>query len=122
LAGILSAKNGAIVGFIIVFGLFWLLAKALSQFASQKATDFGLGSADKILGFTFSSLKIFFILSVIFYTLSTIEVISKKLKDRIGDSFMYGILVDTGSGLMKIDINAIKQKVESNITKEMDNK
>jgi membrane protein required for colicin V production len=75
----------------------------------------GLGIFDRILGFIFGAGKIFFIVSIIVYAMTRIEVIKTKLDEKLNNSFMYPVFEQVGSAIIKLDSVGITNKIEQNI-------
>lgn len=103
-----------LAGFVIVLALFWgamvftgLTFKNLSRVS-------GLGIFDKLLGFFFSAGKFFFVISVIAYSFHNIKAIGVKLDNSMSGSFLFPLLVDTGSFVMKLE--PPKELLDSNQT------
>ena len=76
----------------------------------------GLGIFDKILGFVFAGGKVFFIISIIMYASSNIDVIRKKIEPKMEKSALYPLYIYTGSAIMKLEANKVISKIDANAT------
>jgi membrane protein required for colicin V production len=63
----------------------------------------GLGILDKILGFLFAASKFFLIAAVIAYAAYNIKAMRTNMDSVMKNSFMFPVLVKTGSFIMKLD-------------------
>jgi len=114
-----------LIGFIVVFVAFWFISSILGAFISSLINSSGSGIVDKILGFIVGSAKIFFIISIMVYILSSIEILKSKTNSLFKGSFMYPIFLKYGNDIVKLDKNKkiqekVKKKlevIENNITK-----
>ncbi len=114
-----------LLGFIVVFIAFWFISSIIGSFFSSLVNSNGSGIVDKILGFLVGSAKIFFIISIMVYILSSINVLKEKTNSFFKGSFMYPIFLKYGNEIVKLDKNKkietkVKQKIEileNNITK-----
>lgn len=98
-----STKVIGTIGFVAVLVASWLGAMAVGQSASIIASVAGLGIFDRILGVAFSGAKIFMIFSIVAYALSSITLLQSTLQKKTESSFVYPLLVSTGSVIIKID-------------------
>ena len=104
-----------LIGFIAVFIAFWVIASVLGSFLSSLVNSTS-GIIDKILGFVVGAGKIFFIISVMVYILSSINIIKDKTDSMFKNSFMYPIYLKYGHMIVKLDKNKeIQKKVEQKI-------
>lgn len=106
-----------LIGFIVVFILFWLIASLLGSLFSNIANMNGAGIIDKILGFIVGGAKIFFIISIMIYILSSINLIKDRTTSLFKDSVIYPIYLEYGEKIVKLDKdqkiqNKIKEKIE----------
>ena len=102
--------------FGIAFAGFWTLCYFAGITVSKIVGLSGLGIFDKILGFIFAGGKIFFIISVIIYASSNIDVVRKKLEPKMQNSSMYPLYIYTGSAIMKLEANKVISKIDANAT------
>lgn len=107
LFGIASNKGSILLGFITSVALFYFISIFAGSFIESIVMKMGLGFADKGLGFVFGAGKIFLIFSIIFYALSNVAFINKKLEEKTTGSLMFPILVKTGSVLITIDFDKL---------------
>ncbi|MCI0500444.1 MAG: CvpA family protein [Epsilonproteobacteria bacterium] len=110
-----SQNTMLLVGFVISLIFIWSIAYFLGIFLSTIFTITGLGIFDKILGFTFSAGKIFLLFSIIFFALSNVEIISKKMENIRTHSFMYPLLVNSGGYIIKLNKEGIKTTVSNKL-------
>ncbi len=128
----MNSTTSTIVGFIVVFGLFWMLTIVCGGFIKKALEALGLQSFDKVLGFIVSGGKIFLILSVIAFALSSITLLKSKIQSMTTGSFLYGPMVKTGSFLINLtpeDFNAsglrdgakviLKNEINNTVQKEL---
>lgn len=113
-------SSSSLLVFVVAFAGFWALCYFAGIAVAKVAGLSGLGILDKILGFVFAGGKIFFIISVIVYAASNIEVLKSKIEPKMANSTMYPIYVYGGSAIMKLDTNNILNKVDANATKAVD--
>lgn len=113
-------SSSSLLVFIGVFAAFWVLCHFAAIAVAKAASLTGLGVLDKILGFAFGAGKVFFIISVIMFSISNIDVIRTKLEPKLKDSKMYNIYVYSGKAIMKVDANSILNKVDANASKAVD--
>jgi len=110
-----------LIGFIVSVLCFWLLTYALGMLISKIFSLSGLGIFDRIFGIIFGAGKIFLIFAIIFYSLSKIEAIKDKIEQKVGNSFMYPLLVEVGSIIIQIDTTTIVKKIENGIDNTKNN-
>lgn len=96
--GLIGTSSGAkLLGFCVVFLAVWILSILLAMLFRFLFRNKQMDLADKILGSILSFTKTFLIFSIIFYSLSEIEFVSKKMGPAFEDSATYSLLVKTGS-------------------------
>jgi membrane protein required for colicin V production len=108
-----SAVN--LVGFIVVFIGFWILAIFLGFIIGKILKLSALGFVDRILGFLFAGLKFFLLVSIIVALLYQVAFIREKMKSFTKNSFIYPILVKTGEKIINItpqDLEKLKKNVK----------
>ena len=118
ISGVAPIENEAtksLIGFVLGFVAIWFVAYALGMIVAKISSMSGLGVVDRIFGFIFGALKIFFIFAIIIYAISKIETIKNKLDEKLADSMMYPILQEVGNTIIQLDTNGITQKIEENI-------
>lgn len=106
--------------FIVAFAGFWALCYFAGIAVAKVAGISGLGALDKVLGFVFAGGKIFFIISVIVYAISNIQILKSKLEPKMKGSAMYPLYVYSGEAIMKLDTNNVLNKIDANATKVVD--
>lgn len=91
-------------GFIITLALIWILllliAEIIVRFIFVKSVR--LGISDKILGVIIAGIKIFLVLSVIFFTFSKINFLS-NVTAKLKNSTLYPIMINIGDFIVKTD-------------------
>lgn len=108
----------SLIGFVAVLVGVWLLSIILASIVKKMVSMSGLGFIDRFLGFIVGSAKIFFIISIIIYAISSIEIAKKNLSKYLDNSIMYPIMVDFGSFIIKLDTDKLTQGISSKITPE----
>ena len=124
LSPILLLENSSsikLIGFIVSIIGFWILMYILGLIFSKISSFSGLGIFDRLFGFIFSSSKIFFIVSIILYSLSNIDFVQNKLEKSLSSSILYPKLVDIGSYIIKIDFEGFIKKSSDTINNTVDN-
>ncbi|WP_456450700.1 CvpA family protein [Hydrogenimonas sp.] len=91
------------VGFLVLLALTWVGFIVLGVVLSKTLTLTELGAADRALGFVFASLKVFIILAVIVYALSSIEFVRKNAERFVEGSHFYPWFMKTGEAIVHID-------------------
>jgi membrane protein required for colicin V production len=117
---ILKFENDAAVsftGFLVTLALFWLFMIIVGAIFKRLSSLSGLGIFDKILGFVFSAGKFFLIASVIVYAAYNIKAMRPNLDSIMKNSFMFPVLVETGSVIMKLDTIEISSDINDTINK-----
>lgn len=98
-----SSAAVSFTGFLLTLALFWLLMIFVGYAFKQLSSLSGLGPVDKILGFVFGASKFFLIAAVIAHAAYNINVIRTTIDSSMKNSFLFPVLVKTGSFIMKID-------------------
>jgi membrane protein required for colicin V production len=117
---ILKFENDAAVsftGFLVTLALFWLFMIIVGAIFKRLSSLSGLGIFDKIFGFVFSAGKFFLIASVIVYAAYNIKAMRPNLDSIMKNSFMFPVLVETGSVIMKLDPIEISSDINDTINK-----
>ena len=104
-----------LVGFFISLIAIWAVAYALGMIVSKMFSLSGLGIFDRVLGFIFGAGKVFLLFSIIAYSIVQIETFKEKLDEKLHDSFMLPILVETGNVLIKLDSQELQNKVSNTV-------
>ncbi|MDB2562221.1 CvpA family protein [Sulfurimonas sp.] len=106
-------------GFLTTLALFWLLMIGVGQIFKKLTSLSGLGGFDQILGFVFGASKFFFIAAVIAHASYNIKAVKSLIDDSsLSSSYLFPILAETGSFIMKLDPVEIKENIEKT-TKEV---
>ncbi|MFA5234387.1 MAG: CvpA family protein [Sulfurimonas sp.] len=117
---ILKFENDAAIsftGFLVTLALFWLFMIMVGAIFKRLSSLSGLGIFDKILGFIFSAGKFFLIAAVIVYAAYNIKAMKPNLDSIMKNSFMFPVLVETGSVIMKLDPIEISSDINDTINK-----
>lgn len=92
-------------GFIIVLAFVWILfliiAEIIVRFIFIRSIK--LGISDKILGVIVAAIKIFLVLSSIFFTFSKINFLSNATSKLRDSSTLYPIMINIGDFIVKTD-------------------
>ncbi len=91
------------VGFVATLIIFWAGMIILGMFFTKLSKVSGLGPVDKVLGFIVGSGKFFLIAAVIAYAVYNVQAIRVNLEPVMKKSFLFPVLVETGSVIMHID-------------------
>ena len=115
----------SLIGFLIVLVSVWLIAIFLGALFSSLVKSEKMGVVDRTFGFIVGVLKVFFIVSIIVYIISTIDILKSNLEKYSKNSILYPYLIKTGSYILKLKApeseESIEQKEavgEENIAKE----
>ncbi len=114
----------SLVGFLIVLIAFWIAAILLGALFSSLIKE-SISVLDRIFGFLVGILKVFFIVSIIIYIISTIDILKTNLEKYVSKSFLYPYLIKTGSYILKNkeiksseeNISNVKNIKEENLSK-----
>ena len=104
-----------LIGFVAILGVLWILALVLAEILVRFAKFIKLGVADKICGVGVAGIKIFLILSIIFFTFSKINFLSSwtlKLRDS---SALYPVMIKIGDFIVKTDF---ANEMRENLTEQ----
>ncbi len=113
-------ENSAAIGFtgfLVTLALFWLLMVVVGFIFKKLSSLSGLGIFDKILGFVFSASKFFLIAAVIAYAAYNVKAMRDNIDSIMQNSFVFPILVETGSVIMKLDPIEISNDINKTIQK-----
>jgi len=117
---IFKFQNSAAIsftGFLVTLTLFWLFMVLVGFLFKKLSSLSGLGIFDKILGFLFSASKFFLIAAVIAYATYNIKAMRESIDSVMKNSFIFPILVETGSVIMKLDPVEISEDINKTIDK-----
>jgi len=102
-------------GFIATLAMFWLLMLFVGFTFKKLSHLSGLGIYDKILGFVFGASKFFLIAAVIAHAAYNIKAVKSTIDSAFATSFVFPILVTTGSFIMKLDPTEITDDINDTI-------
>ena len=105
-----------LVGFVAILGAMWIFALVIAEVLVRFAHFIKLGVADKVLGVGIAGIKIFLILSIIFFTFSKINFLANwtmKLRDT---SILYPTMIKIGDVIVKTDFAT---EMRENITQQV---
>ncbi len=108
-----SASALTMIGFLLLLALIWLGCILLGAIIAKLLTLSGLGILDRVLGFLFASAKVFVIISVIVFALSSIDIVRKNTTKFTDQSLMYPLFVKAGEWIVHLDLDDLAQKSES---------
>lgn len=100
----------SLLGFLAVLITVWVGFMTLGWLISTLVKMTGLGLVDKVLGFIFAGGKVFVIIAVIVYALSSIEIVRKNTQDYLDQSLLYPPLMATAQALMRFDLEENLEK------------
>jgi membrane protein required for colicin V production len=103
-------------GFLLTLALFWLAMVALGHLFKKLGALSGLGAVDRIAGFILGSGKFFLIAAVIAYALNNIRAIRENIEKPLEGSFLFPVLVETGSVIMHLDPQELKEATDQAAT------
>jgi membrane protein required for colicin V production len=98
-----NASAVSFTGFLVTLVVFWLFMIGVGLIFKKLSSMSGLGILDKILGFLFAASKFFLIAAVIAYAAYNIKAMRTNMDSVMKNSFMFPVLVKTGSFIMKLD-------------------
>jgi len=113
-------ENSAAIGFtgfLVTLAIFWLLMVVVGLIFKKLSSVSGLGIFDKILGFVFSAGKFFLIAAVISYAAYNIKAMRTNIDSMMQNSFVFPVLVEVGSVIMKLDPVEISEDINATIQK-----
>jgi len=116
-------NNSAIkfTGFLVTLAVFWLFMIGIGFIFKKLSKMSGLGAMDKVLGFIFGAGKFFFIMAVIAHATYNIKAMQSSIDSTMSNSFLFPVMVKTGSFIMKLDPVGISKDINATIndTKEI---
>ena len=110
-------NNAAIsfTGFLVTLAIFWLFMVGVGMIFKKLSSISGLGIFDRILGFIFGASKFFLIAAVIAYATYSVKAMKGTIDSISKNSFMFPIMVETGSVIMKLDPVEISNDINKTI-------
>ncbi len=110
-----------LIGFLLVLASVWVFFLALGVVLGKVLKFSGLGIIDKALGFIFSSLKTFLVLSFILYALSQIEVMKDANAYLQEKSDIFPTMKSVASKIMRLDgVKHVEQNLKNNLEEMSD--
>lgn len=103
------------VGFVATLIIFWAGMIILGMLFTKLSKVSGLGPVDKLFGFIVGSGKFFLIGAVIAYAVYNVQAIRVNLQPMMKSSFLFPVLVETGSIIMHIDPAEISDDLNNTI-------
>lgn len=91
------------IGFLALLTMTWLGFIVLGVIVSKVLTLSEMGVVNRTLGFLAASAKIFIILAVIVFALSTIDFVKKNSEPYIKKSLLYPYFIKTGQAIIHIE-------------------
>ena len=110
-----------LVGFITALVIFWVLAYIVGVTLCKVFSLSGLGLFDRVLGFVFGAGKVFLLFSMIAYATSQIEAIHKKLNQKLSDSIVFPILIETGNYIIRLDTTKLENGITTHVNGAIEN-
>lgn len=112
-----SSASVNFTGFLVTLALFWAFMILAGIIFKKLSSLSGLGILDRILGFVFAASKFFLIAAVIAYATYNIKSMRTTIDSTFENSFMFPMLVETGSVIMKLDPIEISDDINATIEK-----
>ena len=115
---IFKFENSAAIsftGFLVTLAIFWLFMVGIGIIFKKLSSMSGLGIFDRILGFVFGAGIFFLIAAVIAYATYSVKAMKGTIDSVSKNSFIFPILVKTGSIIMKLDPVEISNDINKTI-------
>ncbi|PDW28314.1 CvpA family protein, partial [Helicobacter pylori] len=110
-----------LIGFLLVLASIWVFFLAFGVLLGKVLVFSGLGIIDKALGFIFSCLKTFLVLSFILYALSQMEVMKDANAYLQEKSAIFPTMKSIASKIMRLDgVKHVEKNLKDNL-EEMSN-
>ncbi|GAA6995122.1 CvpA family protein [Helicobacter pylori] len=110
-----------LVGFLLVLASIWVFFLAFGVLLGKVLVFSGLGIIDRALGFIFSCLKTFLVLSFILYALSKMEVMKDANAYLQGKSAFFPTMKSVASKIMRLDgVKHVEQNLKDNFEEMSD--
>lgn len=93
-----------LIGFLVVLVLVWGGALLLAEILQKVINVSALSTINRIFGFCFGALKVFFVFAILVATLSNIGFVRGFMEDKTRGSHFYPLLLKTGSVIIKLEI------------------
>ncbi|GAA7256195.1 CvpA family protein [Helicobacter pylori] len=105
-----------LIGFLLVLASIWVFFLAFGVLLGKVLVFSGLGIIDKALGFIFSCLKTFLVLSFILYALSKMEVMKDANAYLQEKSAFFSTMKSIASKIMRLDgVKHVEQNLKGNL-------
>ena len=109
-------------GFLTTLAFFWLIMIGIGYIFKKLSSLSGLGPLDQILGFVFGASKFFLIAAVIAHAAYNIKAVKSVIDDSsLSTSYLFPILTETGSFIMKLDPVEISDDIKETANKVVNN-
>ncbi|AFI04027.1 hypothetical protein HCW_03740 [Helicobacter cetorum MIT 00-7128] len=110
-----------LIGFLLVLALIWILFLAIGVILSKILVFSGLGIMDRALGFIFSCLKTFLVLSFILYALSKMDLMKNADIYLQEHSEVFPTMKGVASKIMHLDgVKHVEQNLKENLEEMSD--
>ncbi|GAA8369065.1 CvpA family protein [Helicobacter pylori] len=110
-----------LIGFLLVLASIWVFFLAFGVLLGKVLVFSGLGIIDKALGFIFSCLKTFLVLSFILYALSKMEVMKDANAYLQEKSAFFSTMKSVASKIMRLDgVKHMEQNLKGNLEEMSD--
>ncbi|WQX69767.1 CvpA family protein [Helicobacter pylori] len=110
-----------LIGFLLVLASIWVFFLAFGVLLGKVLVFSGLGIIDKALGFIFSCLKTFLVLSFILYALSKMEVMKDANAYLQEKSAFFSTMKSIASKIMRLDgVKHVEQNLKDNLEEMSD--
>ncbi len=110
-----------LIGFLLVLALVWILFLAVGVVLGKILIFSGLGIIDRALGFIFSCLKTFLVLSFILYALSKMDLMKNADAYLQEHSEIFPTMKNIASKVMRLDgVRHVEQNLKENLEEMSD--
>ncbi|GAA7655002.1 CvpA family protein [Helicobacter pylori] len=110
-----------LIGFLLVLASIWVFFLALGVLLGKMLVFSGLGIIDKALGFIFSCLKTFLVLSFILYALSKMDLMKGANAYLQEKSAFFSTMKSIASKIMRLDgVKHVEKNLKDNLEEMSD--
>ncbi len=110
-----------LIGFLLVLASIWVFFLALGVLLGKMLVFSGLGIIDKALGFIFSCLKTFLVLSFILYVLSKMDLMKDANAYLQEKSAIFPTMKSIASKIMRLDgVKHVEKNLKDNLEEMSD--
>ncbi|MGL2601829.1 CvpA family protein [Helicobacter pylori] len=110
-----------LIGFLLVLASIWVFFLALGVLLGKMLVFSGLGIIDKALGFIFSCLKTFLVLSFILYALSKMDLMKDANAYLQEKSAIFPTMKSIASKIMRLDgVKHVEKNLKDNLEEMSD--